>query len=149
MSEPSASHLQKHVNGADDSVFSILTAPSSDSSPPFQPAATFRSPSLACSSMTGYKYKVKLIPGTSKRGKSAKQALDAFVRLGGGGAAAGGAQQQLLREADLLRAISDPQLMSTMLGGVKLSVPGLSKLKNADRGARKGVGGGKKVAGEE
>lgn len=113
--------------------------------------------------MAGYKYKVKLIPGTSKRGKSAKQARDAFLRLGaaaggggaGSGSGGGGPEGQLRqREAGVLRAVPDQQLMSAMLGGVKLSLPGLTKLKNADKGARKaggggGGGGGGKPKGEE
>lgn len=101
--------------------------------------------------MANYKYKVKLIPGTSKRGKSAKQALDAFLRLGGadGGGGAGGAEAQLRqREAEVLRAVPDQQLMGAMLGGVKLSLPGLTKLKNTDKKGGKGGKGGRK-AGEE
>jgi len=66
-----------------------------------------------------YKYKVKLTPGTGKRGKACKTALAMF--LGDKGTAQ--------REKDLLKSVKDQDLARNLPGKVKLSAPHLQKVK--------------------
>jgi hypothetical protein len=89
---------------------------------------------------------VKLVPGTLKKGKAARAALDALSR--GGDAAP--------RERELMRAVPEADMVNAMVGTVKISLPGLQKLKLEGKKAKKaaaqaraggaggGGGGGKK-----
>ena len=57
--------------------------------------------------MSGYKFRVKLIPGTLKKGKAVRQAAELMVTTkagGGGGGGCGGEVSQ--RERDLIRCAS-------------------------------------------
>ncbi|OQR70237.1 nuclear export mediator factor NEMF-like [Tropilaelaps mercedesae] len=69
------------------------------------------------STMTNYKYKVKLTPGTSKRGKAAKIALNMFQHD----------KSITQRERDLLRAAKDQEVARNMPGQVKMSAANLQK----------------------
>lgn len=62
------------------------------------------------SSMNAYKYKVKLIPGTTKRGKASKTALAIFLKE----------KNSTEREKDLLKAIKDQDISKNMPGKVKI-----------------------------
>jgi hypothetical protein len=73
--------------------------------------------------LSSYKYKMKLTPGTQKKGKAARQAIGMLS------AAAGG------RERDLMRAVTDDELVRVMLGNVKISASG--KLLQAQKAAEK------------
>jgi hypothetical protein len=98
--------------------------------------------------LQAYKYRVKLVPGTLKKGKAARAALEALAR----GPEAAGAP----RERDLMRAVPEPDMTAALPGTVKISVPGLQKLQQDTKKARKaaaqaragpgggGGGGGKK-----
>jgi hypothetical protein len=77
--------------------------------------------------LANYKLKVKLTPGTLKKGKAAKQALELLVRGG----------DVLQRERDLMRAVPDAELVSCMVGTVKISAPGLQQLKVTSKKAKK------------
>ncbi len=72
---------------------------------------------------------MKIIPGTLKKGKAARQAVDLLVR----------SQQSEAsqRERDLIRMVPEPDMINVMLGNVKLSMPGLQKLKAGDKKAKK------------
>lgn len=70
---------------------------------------------------------VKLTPGTLKKGKAAKQALELMVRGG----------DALQRERDLMRAVPDAELVACMVGTVKISAAGLQQLKVASKKAKK------------
>lgn len=61
-----------------------------------------------------YKYKIKLIPGSSKRGKAAKVAVDAFAKMMDGFGDAG------IVEKDLLMGVSDATIVQTMISKVKV-----------------------------
>ncbi|KAL1110464.1 hypothetical protein AAG570_007992, partial [Ranatra chinensis] len=63
--------------------------------------------------LLNYKYKVKLIPGTSKRGKSAQTCLDIFLR----------SKDCTQREKDLMRAVNQDTLTRNFPGKVKISTP--------------------------
>ncbi|XP_055850255.1 ribosome quality control complex subunit NEMF homolog [Episyrphus balteatus] len=66
-----------------------------------------------------YKYKVKLTPGTGKRGRAAKTAILMFSKD----------KVCTIREKDLLKGIKEEQLARNMPGKVKLSAPQLQKFK--------------------
>ncbi|CAH1790707.1 unnamed protein product [Owenia fusiformis] len=71
------------------------------------------------SAMTNYKYKVKLTPGTQKRGKAAKTALNIFQHEKYTGQ----------RERDLFKSVKDTDLSRNMPGKVKVSAPNLQRAK--------------------
>uniref|UniRef100_A0A4W3J8I7 Ribosome quality control complex subunit NEMF n=1 Tax=Callorhinchus milii TaxID=7868 RepID=A0A4W3J8I7_CALMI len=69
--------------------------------------------------MTNYKYKVKLTPGTQKKGKAAKTALHSFMH----------SKDSTSREKDLFRSVKDTDLSRNIPGKVKVSAPNLLALK--------------------
>uniref|UniRef100_A0A8C6XG73 Ribosome quality control complex subunit NEMF n=1 Tax=Naja naja TaxID=35670 RepID=A0A8C6XG73_NAJNA len=69
--------------------------------------------------MAGYKYKVKLTPGTQKKGKAAKTALHNFMQ----------SRESTTREKDLFRSVKDTDLSRNIPGKVKVSAPNLQHLK--------------------
>ncbi|MEE6492343.1 hypothetical protein FKM82_016553 [Ascaphus truei] len=69
--------------------------------------------------MTNYKYKVKLTPGTQKKGKAAKTALNSFMH----------SRELSSREKDLLRSVKDTDLSRNLPGKVKVSAPNLQNVK--------------------
>ena len=77
--------------------------------------------------MNAYRYKVKLTPGTGKRGKATKTALSMFL----------GDRAAAQREKDLLRAVKDQDLARNLPGKVKLSAPHLQKAKQKAKGKGK------------
>uniref|UniRef100_A0A7S1B9L7 NFACT RNA-binding domain-containing protein n=1 Tax=Corethron hystrix TaxID=216773 RepID=A0A7S1B9L7_9STRA len=76
------------------------------------------------------KYRVKLTPGTMKRGKAARQVAEmlvqAAVKDGRSGGAAGG--QERRREAELVRQVTENEWVQAICGDVKISAPGASKV---------------------
>lgn len=99
-------------------------------------------------SLQKFKYKVKLIPGTMKKGKACKTAVNHFlmnVNTAGGPAerrAPGGATENKeeaaleARERELIKMVKDEEMIGAMLGKVKISAPGVEAAK------KKGGGGG-------
>ena len=69
--------------------------------------------------LLNYKFKVKLIPGTGKRGKAAKTAMDIFVKD----------RATTQREKDLIKSVKDENVARNLPGKVKLSAPQLQKHK--------------------
>ncbi|XP_016305355.1 ribosome quality control complex subunit NEMF [Sinocyclocheilus anshuiensis] len=65
--------------------------------------------------LSNYKYKVKLTPGTQKKGKAARTAVLSFMR----------GKDASAREKDLFRSIKDTDLSRNMPGKVKVSAPNL------------------------
>uniref|UniRef100_A0A8B9M4U5 Ribosome quality control complex subunit NEMF n=1 Tax=Accipiter nisus TaxID=211598 RepID=A0A8B9M4U5_9AVES len=65
--------------------------------------------------MMNYKYKVKLTPGTQKKGKAAKIALHNFMQ----------SKEASAREKDLFRSVKDTDLSRNIPGKVKVSAPHL------------------------
>ena len=83
-------------------------------------------------SLQPYKYRVKLVPGTLKRGKAAKQALEIFTH----------SKECSARERDLIQALADNDISSAMIGDVKITGPSavasaLKKSKKVQRGQKK------------
>jgi len=73
--------------------------------------------------LNGYKYRVKLTPGTQRKGKAAKTAIAQFQR----------AADSSQREKDLIKAIPEMDLIQQMKASVKLSAPNLEKAKQQSR----------------
>ncbi|KAG8184693.1 hypothetical protein JTE90_013086 [Oedothorax gibbosus] len=71
------------------------------------------------SSILSYKYKVKIIPGGSRRGKAAKTALQIFMHE----------KTALQREKDLLRSVKDQDISRNLPGKVKMSTASYKKVK--------------------
>ncbi|CAL1267643.1 unnamed protein product [Larinioides sclopetarius] len=71
------------------------------------------------SSMLSYKYKVKIIPGSSRRGKAAKTALQIFLHE----------KNATQREKDLLRSIKDQDISRNLPGKIKISTASYKKVK--------------------
>ncbi|XP_052768636.1 ribosome quality control complex subunit NEMF-like [Mya arenaria] len=69
--------------------------------------------------LTNFKYKVKLLPGSTKRGKAAKLALNMFQ------------QDRLItsREKDLVKILKDVDMSRNIPGKVKVTAPNLQKSK--------------------
>ena len=70
------------------------------------------------SALLNYKYKVKLIPGTGKRGKVIKTALHMFTSM----------KEAVPYEKALIQSVKDGELTRNVPGKVKLSAPNMTKL---------------------
>ncbi|KAD5802906.1 hypothetical protein E3N88_14266 [Mikania micrantha] len=74
-----------------------------------------------------YKYRVKIIPGTAKKGKAAKMAMNLFGHMA----------EATQREKELMKACTDPELMAAIIGNVKISAAGLTQLKQKQKKGKK------------
>ena len=63
------------------------------------------------STMNNYRYKVKVTPGSSKRGKAAKTALNIFIND----------KSAVQRDKDLLKSVKDQDIARNLPGKVKVS----------------------------
>ncbi|PWA86817.1 zinc knuckle CCHC-type [Artemisia annua] len=77
--------------------------------------------------LQSYKYRVKIIPGTTKKGKAAKMAMNLFGHM----------TEASQREKELMKACTDPELMAAIIGNVKISAAGLSQLKQKQKKGKK------------
>ncbi|KAF7397649.1 hypothetical protein HZH68_008871 [Vespula germanica] len=69
--------------------------------------------------LLNYKFKVKLTPGTSTRGKAAKTAIAVFLKD----------KEVTLREKDLLKAVKEESVVRNIPGKVKISAPQIQKIR--------------------
>ncbi|XP_015913965.2 ribosome quality control complex subunit NEMF [Parasteatoda tepidariorum] len=69
------------------------------------------------SSMLNYKYKLKIIPGSSRRGKAAKTALQIFLQE----------KSATQREKDLLKSVKDQDISRNLPGKIKISAASYKK----------------------
>jgi hypothetical protein len=67
-----------------------------------------------------FKYKVKLTPGNLKKGKAAKSALSSFIAVGSG-------PDGRAKELELIQSIQENELITQMLGKVKISGPTIER----------------------
>lgn len=74
-----------------------------------------------------YKYRVKIIPGSVKRGKGAKTAMNLFSHM----------PDATVREKELMKACTDPELVAAIIGNVKITAAGLSQLKQKQKKVKK------------
>lgn len=79
------------------------------------------------SAIQKYKYKVKLTPGSLKRGKAVKQAQSVFFHL----------SDATPREKELIKSVPDMEAINTMMGKVKVSAPNLEASKRKKGGNRR------------
>eukprot|EP01083_Nonionella_stella_P289471 985027_1 len=75
-----------------------------------------------------YKYRVKVIPGSGRRGKAVKEALSIFSRMD---------LQALPTEKAMIRSVVDSEAIAAILSNVKVSAPGVIAKKSGWKG-RKG-----------
>ncbi|KAG1696435.1 hypothetical protein DVH05_018566 [Phytophthora capsici] len=108
-------------------------------------------------SLTKYKYKVKLTPGSQKKGKAAKQAMEHFFASNlkdekdaskSNGLRKPEADEEaqpdvnpIVVQRELMRCIPENELVNCMVGPVKISAPGL-------HGSNAGKKGGKRPSGK-
>ncbi|KAL4425918.1 hypothetical protein ABPG75_009934 [Micractinium tetrahymenae] len=77
--------------------------------------------------MTSYKFKVKVIPGTLKKGKAVRQAAELMLK----------GPDVTQRERDLIRAVPEMDALQTLCGTVKIQTAGLLKMKQASKKGKK------------
>eukprot|EP00891_Asterochloris_glomerata_P005087 jgi/Astpho2/5087/fgenesh1_pg.00072_%23_10_t len=78
--------------------------------------------------LQGYKYRLKLTPGSQRKGKAARQAVELLTRQHDANA----------REKELMKAVPENDTITAVISSVKISMPGLSKLKTQQRKSKKG-----------
>lgn len=89
--------------------------------------------------LSQYKYRVKLTPGSLKRGKAAKQCVELLCKGGND------KDEGEKRNIGLVKLISHNELVQSICGDVKIAAPGASKLiKNNKKNSGKNKGAGKK-----
>lgn len=74
-----------------------------------------------------YKYRGKIVPGTMKKGKAAKLAMNLFNNMA----------EATPREKELMKACTDPELVAAMVGNVKITAAGLTQLKQKQKQSKK------------
>lgn len=77
--------------------------------------------------LQSYKYRVKVIPGSAKRGKAAKTAMNLFSHI----------PEATIREKELMKACTDPELVAAIIGNVKITAAGLTQLKQKQKKGKK------------
>ena len=81
-------------------------------------------------SMQNVRYKVKLTPGLGKKGKVCKQAIELFTR----------ARECTAAEKALMGGLTDPEMVSIMIGDCRINMPGLHQLQTEKRSVKKSRG---------
>ncbi|PON64888.1 Zinc finger, CCHC-type [Parasponia andersonii] len=79
------------------------------------------------SAVQSYKYRVKIIPGSAKKGKAAKIAMNLFSHM----------PEATSREKELMKACTDPELVAAIIGNVKITAAGLTQLKQKQKKSNK------------
>ncbi|KAE8730968.1 hypothetical protein F3Y22_tig00002841pilonHSYRG00092 [Hibiscus syriacus] len=79
------------------------------------------------SAVQSYKYRVKIVPGTAKKGKAAKTAMNLFTHMA----------EASSREKELMKACTDPELVAAIVGNVKITAAGLTQLKQKQKKSKK------------
>lgn len=77
--------------------------------------------------LQSYKFHVKITPGTAKKGKAAKTAINLFTHM----------QDATIREKELMKALNEPELVAAMIGNAKIAAPGLTQLKQRQKKGKK------------
>ncbi|KAG0213333.1 hypothetical protein BGX28_004671 [Mortierella sp. GBA30] len=101
-----------------------------------------------------YKYKVKLIPGTMKKGKAVKTAVNHFLTVVNGNSGSSDSTSRLIvgdlspqelreaetaleaRERELIKMVKDEEAINAMIGKSKVSAPGVEASKKKSGGGK-------------
>jgi len=78
-------------------------------------------------SLSQYKYRIKLTPGSQKRGKASKQCVEMLQSIA----------TENSRERDFIKSLGDNEWVQVMLGDVKISAPGASKAAKKQKQSKK------------
>jgi hypothetical protein len=84
-----------------------------------------------------YKYKVKLTPGAQKKGKVAKMAMGLFAK-----------EKPTERERELMKAVTDDELVRVMIGNVKLAAAGVAQAARQQKAEKKAAATARRKAAE-
>lgn len=85
--------------------------------------------------LQNYKYKVKLTPGTLKKGKAAKQSVSLMCSGEGGSGGSGATPVHV--EQELMKRVPEMDIINALVGTVKLSMAGLQKIKQQEKSQKK------------
>lgn len=88
--------------------------------------------------LAGYKYRVKLLPGSMKRGKAYRAATSLFIKN------ATKDLKKCKQERDALRIVPESEAIHAMLGSVRVVAPGLAQIQAANKRKKKQSGKRKK-----
>ena len=77
--------------------------------------------------LSDYKYKVKITPGSQKKGKASRMCVNIFC----------GDKGVTKREKDLLKAMTDQELIDAMVNNVKISAPNMQRAQQAAKREKK------------
>ena len=83
--------------------------------------------------LSKYKYRVKLTPGSQKRGKASKQCLEMFMKLDNDITN----RSSNSRCLELIKAVNDNEWVQAICGEVRISAPGASKLMKKQKAIKK------------
>lgn len=96
------------------------------------------------STLSQYKYRVKLVPGNLKKGKASKQCLEIILRSNNDTTnsdkikdTVGKIASDNLRCINLIKAVNDNEWVQTICGDVKISSAGASKMMKKSKAATK------------
>ncbi|KAJ2779492.1 hypothetical protein H4R18_003973 [Coemansia javaensis] len=112
--------------------------------------------------LASYKYRVKLVPGTMKKGKACKMAQTVMLAAASENrpkstAAHDPAEAERLaledalaqRERALIKAVPDVEMIAQMLGKVKVSAPNIESIKQKSKAAAKSKAKARKTAAQD
>lgn len=83
-----------------------------------------------------YKYRVKLTPGSVKRGKASKQSVEMFMHNDGGKKKQ--VDEGTKRDQALIKLVNENEWVQSMIGDVRITSAGASKVTKKQKGGQKG-----------
>eukprot|EP00984_Skeletonema_dohrnii_P006815 scaffold2425_cov76-Skeletonema_dohrnii-CCMP3373.AAC.31 len=86
--------------------------------------------------LSQYKYRVKLTPGSVKRGKASKQCVEMFTRNEEG--KKNGVDEGTKRDKELIKLVGENEWVQAMIGDVRISSAGASKVVKKQKSKGKG-----------
>ena len=93
--------------------------------------------------LSQYKYRVKLTPGSVKRGKASKQAVEMFLHSENSGKKKQQVDEGTKRDQALIKLVNENEWVQSMIGDVRITSAGASKVTKKQKGK-----GGKGSAGK-
>jgi hypothetical protein len=84
--------------------------------------------------LSQYKYRVKLTPGSVKRGKASKQCVEMFLR---GESDKKGVDDATKRDRELIKLVNENEWVQSIIGDVRITSAGSSKMQKAQKNKAK------------